>query len=58
VRDALGQITCYVSATDMCILEIHYFRWLTDEEVANVMVVENGNRSIDQKCICNIVKLR
>jgi hypothetical protein len=54
VKDALGQITCYVSATDMCILAFQYFRWLTDEEVTNVMVVENGNRSIDQKCICTV----
>lgn len=58
MKDALGQITRYMSATDMCILAIQYFRWLTDGEVANVMVVENGNRSIDQKCICNIVQLR
>jgi hypothetical protein len=55
VKYALGQIPCYVSATDMYILAIQYFRWLTDEEVGNVMVVENGNRSVDQKCICNIV---
>jgi len=33
VKDVLQQITCYVSATDMCFLAIRYFRWLTDEEV-------------------------
>lgn len=55
MKDALGQITCYVSATDMCILAIQYLIWLTDEEVANVLDLENGSRSVDQKCICNIV---
>jgi hypothetical protein len=55
VKDVLGQITCCMSATDMCILAVQYFRWLTDEEVGNVMDVENGNRSVDQKYICNIV---
>jgi hypothetical protein len=49
---ALRQITCHVSATEMCILAIQYFRWLTDEEVANVLDLENG---VDRKCICNIV---
>lgn len=55
MKDVLGQITCYVSATDMCILAVQYFRWLKDEEVANVLDLENGSRSVDQKCICNIV---
>jgi hypothetical protein len=55
VKDTLGQIICYVSATDVCILAIQYCRSLTDEKVGNVMDMENGNRSVDQKCICRIV---
>jgi hypothetical protein len=55
VKDALGPMICCVDATHLRILVIQYFRWLTDEEMGNVMDVETDNSAVEQKCMCNIL---